>query len=210
MKDAMRRTAAWLARAGTEGQDDYGAYSLPIGGAIVLGYLLLALLPRVTTLTNLVLYVLIVAATWYGSQVDYRQLQSLGKRRARGTLLLGASWVTFLLAALLAGLLLLFARGRGWNHLGGWQDGPIFVTTVSALTKLSHGLRLRVRRRIIFGLLLSGLVVLLPAVPLLREHLFLATALLSGGALILSGVLGRRDYQRLVGRTASLSSGADS
>ncbi len=202
MQDAIKRATMWLARAANEGQDDYGAYSLPIGGAILLGYLLLGLLPRVTTLVGLVPYVLILAATWYGGQVDQRQLQSLGRRRVRGTLLLGASWVTFLLAVALAGLLLLVAHGNGWHHVSGWEDGPVFVTTVSALTKLSHGLRLRVRRRIIFGLLLAGLVVLLPVVPFLRNHLFLSTAILSGGALILSGLLGRREYQAVLAKVS--------
>ncbi len=86
--------------------------------------LFFALLPRVTLLTSLPIYVLLAAAAWYGSVLEHRQLRTLERRRARGMLSLGITWVTLTQSLLLAGLLLGGAHLAGWSHVRGWATGP--------------------------------------------------------------------------------------
>jgi len=190
----------WLNRARWEGRDNYGVYDLTIGVALVVGFTLFALLPRVGGLAPVVLLILIGAAAWYGSRLEYRQLGSLGHRRARGTLLLGITWVTLLLSGVLGLMVLGVAHLQGWHLLPGWQDVPIYTTVVTALNHLAHGVRLGIRRRLIMGSALCAVVVLLPGVPVLRQNLYLSTAVLTGCLEVVGGLLGRRDYMEALGR----------
>jgi hypothetical protein len=192
MERRYGRIAHWLNRAQWEGQDDYGIYELTMGAAIVLAFFFFALLPRVTLFTSLPLYILIAAAAWYGSLLEQRQLRSLGRRRARGNLLLGITWITAGLALVLGGLLLGLAEGMGWTDLPGWSDGPLLMIVFSALVNVSQGVRLGIRRRVVLGLVLAAWAVLIPGLDPLRERIYLATALLAGGAHLASGAWGRR------------------
>lgn len=194
------RASRWLNRARWEGHDNYGAYGLTAGSAIAVSFLLFALLPRVSWLTWLVFWILLGVGVWYGNQLEYRQLRALGRRRARGTLLLGITWLTYGLVGTLALVLLGLARLRGWHHLEGWQDMPILVTAVTALNHLAHGVRLGIRRRLLLGAAMCGVIVLLPGVRVLRENLYLATSVLTGGLEVAGGLLGRRVYQEALGR----------
>ena len=210
MDQRTGRLAHWLHRVQWEGQDDYGIYELTMGAAILLSFLFFALLPRVTPVTSLPFYVLLAAAAWYGNLLEHRQLRALGRRRARGTLHLGITWVTFALSLLLAGLVLAAAHLAGWSAVRGWSDGPLLVALVAGLQNVSQGTRLSVRRRLALGLALSGVAVLLPGLEVLRERLFLAAALLVGGVQVVSGLYGRRLLQERLRRekfSSSLLSG---
>ena len=206
MDQRYGRMANWLNRAQWEGQDDYGIYELTMGAAILIAFLFFALLPRVSFLASLPLYVLIIAAAWYGSQLEYRQLRALGRRRARGALLLGITWVTLALAVVLTGLLLILAELMGWTDVAGWSDGPGLVALVAGLVNTSQGVRLGIRRRLILGLALCALAVLIPGIGPLRERIYLTTAILVGGAHLMSGAFGRHALQSRLLREGVLSS----
>ncbi len=200
MESRTARLAGWLNRVQWEGQDDYGIYELTVGVAILLSFSFFSLLPRVTLLTSLPLYVLLLAAAWYGSVLEQRQLRALGRRRARSMLQLGITWVTLALAALLAGLVLAAAHLAGWADVRGWSDGPLLMTLVLGLQSASQGARLRIGRRLVLGLALCAFAVLLAAIAPLREHLFPATAVLTGGAQVLSGIYGQATLRQRLQR----------
>ncbi len=200
MQRQSGRLAHWLNRAQWEGQDDYGIYELTMGVALLLAFLFFALLPRVTLLTSLPMYVLLAAAAWYGSVLEHRQLRTLGRRRARGMLSLGITWVTLAQSLLLAGLLLGGAHLAGWSHVRGWSDGPLLVALVAGLQNVSQGARLGIRRRLWLGLALCAFAVPLAGLPALRERLFLSTAVLVGGGQVLSGLIGRQALQQRLRR----------
>jgi len=200
MERRATRLAGWLNRTQWEGQDDYGIHELTAGVALVAGFAFFALLPRVTLWTSLPLYALLAAGAWYGGVLETRQLRALGRRRARGMLDLPITWVTLALALALSGLALALAHSAGWADVVGWSDGPLLLTLTSGLANVSQGVRLSIRRRQVLGAVLCGVAVLLPGAALLRTHLFVSTAVLTGGAHVLSGLAGQAALRRRLRR----------
>lgn len=204
MDERIEAARRWLNRAVWQGHDNYGTYDLTLGVAIALGFLLLAILPQVNWLAWAAFWALFFAALWYGSVLENRQLETLGKRRARGTLLLGITWVSAVVVLLLAALLLALAHIKGWHRLPGWLDVPVFITAVLALNHLAQGVRLGIKRRLILGAAMCGVLVLLPGVEVLRRNLFLSTSILTGCLEVVGGLLGRREYMEALGRAESM------
>src|SRR4030042_6194982 len=138
MEGEKLRITQRVAQAAAEGHDNLGTFELTLGGAILVGYLFLALLNRVTTLASLAFWALFIGGLWYGSVLEYHQLRALGRRRFRGTLLLLITWITVGLALLLGGLLLALAHLRGAGDLVTWHDGPILLTFTLGFYHLSQ------------------------------------------------------------------------
>ncbi len=169
-----------------------------MGAAVLLGYLFRALLPRIAWLGNTILSVLMLCALWYGHRLEIRWLRSLGRRRIRGTLFLRVTWLVLLWSFLWSYVLLLFARALAWDvQIPGWRNGPLLLTLTLALYHLTMGVKMSLRRWIWLGAVLVLWAVLIPGVPLLRERMFVSIALLVGGALLVSGHWGRREFSRL-------------
>ncbi len=179
-----------------EGQDNLGAFELPLGAAILMGLLINALMGRGAWLGTALLGLLIVAALGYGGYLEYRWFRILGRRRFRGTLLLTATWLVVAWAALLSGLLIGLAHARGWDRSEGWDGGLLWMTLILGLYHIAQGVRLGVRRWTYLGGVLCLWAVLLPALPLFRQRIFVAGALLVGGVLLISGYRGYRAYLR--------------
>jgi hypothetical protein len=91
-------------------------------------------------------------------------------------------------------LALFVAHARGWHHLDGWADGPMLALLLLGLYHLGLGAKLNLGRWVYLGLALCVLAVVISGVPWLRQRMHLATAILGGGALLLSGHVGRRSY----------------
>jgi hypothetical protein len=195
-EEQPRGIVPWFVRAQAEGFDNLGAFELTLGAAVLLSYLFYAVLTRVTTFATLVFWILLVAALWYGNRLESRQLHALGRRRLRGTLFLGITCLTLGLALLLGLLLIGLAHARAWSRIPHWADGPLLFALVSGLYHLSQGLRLGVRRWLYLGGVLCGLAVIIPGVPFLRAYMYLVSALLIGGSLLISGYFGQREMRR--------------
>jgi len=179
-----------------KGQDTLGAFELPLGGAVLVSHLLSALLPKARGLTTTALYAALALALWCGHSLERRWLHEPGRRHFRGTLYLRITWVVLGWSLLWASLPVAFAHARTWHWLGGWRDGPILLTLTLGLFHLTQGARLGVSRWVCLGGVLCLLAALLPGIRALREHMNLATALLAGGALILSGYAGQSALQK--------------
>jgi hypothetical protein len=82
-------------------------------------------------------------------------------------------------------------------QIPGWRDGPILLVLILATYHLTLGVKMLLRRWIGLGTVLVLWSVLIPSVSLLRERIFLAVALLVGGALLISGYQGRQRFVRL-------------
>jgi hypothetical protein len=195
-EEQPRGVITWFARAQAEGFDNLGAFELALGAAVLLSYLLYALLTRFTTLATLLFWILLVAALWYGNRLERRQHHALGKRHLRGTLFLGITCLTLGVALLLGLLLIGLAHARAWDRIPHWADGPLLLALVLGLYHLSQGLRLGVQRWLYLGGVLCGLAVIIPAVPFLRAYMYLVSALLMGGSLLISGYFGQREMRR--------------
>lgn len=190
--DAFQR----LGQIAAEGQDSLGAFELPLGAAVLVSCLINAVMVQRPWLGTALFCILIIAALGYGGYLEYRWFRLLGRRRFRGTLLLASTWLAAAWAALLSGLLIGLAHARGWDRIEGWVGGLIWVTLFLGLYHIAQGLRLGVRRWTYLGSMLCLWAVLLPALPLLRQHIFVAGALLVGGMLLISGYWGYRAYLR--------------
>ncbi|MFP3897260.1 MAG: hypothetical protein ACLFV5_10565 [Anaerolineales bacterium] len=101
-------------------------------------------------------------------------------------------------------MLLLFARALAWDiQVAGWREGPLLSTLTLALYHLAMGIKMSLRRWTWLGAVLVLWAVLIPGVSFFRERIFFSVALLVGGALLISGYQGRREYYHL--REASVS-----
>ena len=189
----------WLQRAQQEGHDSFGAFEWTLGLALVVGYTASALLQKLPWLGGLMLWVLCVVALWHGHGMEMHRLGSLHRRRARGTLSVRITWLALAWAVLWSILVLRLAHARAWTLEEGWHDGPIQAVMILGLYHLALGVKLGVARWVYLGLFLSILAVALPGVPLLRRNLYLATAILAGGALLISGYRGRQTFLKLLG-----------
>lgn len=190
--DALQR----LRKIAAEGQDNLGAFELPLGAAVLVGWLINAVTMPRPWLGAALFCILIIAALGYGGYLEYRWFHILGRRRFRGTLLLAITWLAVAWAALLSSLLIGLAYARGWDRAEGWAGGLIWVTLVLGLYHIAQGVRLGVRRWTYLGGVLCLWAVLLPALPLPRQRIFVAGALLVGGMLLISGYWGYRAYLR--------------
>ncbi|MBN1402654.1 MAG: hypothetical protein JXA74_17570 [Anaerolineae bacterium] len=189
------RLVEWLEEAQTDGQDTFGAYEWALGIALLVGMSLFALLPA-GWLAALFLWALILAALWYGREVELHQLVRMGRRRYRDSLSMGLPWLALAWSLIWTLLALAFAHARGFHRLPGWADGPLAALLLLSLLHLGLGAQLNVGRWVYLGLALCALAVLVPALPPLRAHMHLAVGLLGGAALLLSGYVGRRSYAR--------------
>ncbi|NLG28619.1 MAG: hypothetical protein GX557_11965 [Chloroflexi bacterium] len=198
---AMRRFALrdWLAEVLEETQDTLGTYELALGGAILIGYLVLWWLRAWPGWGLAVLWFLCLAGVWLGAHMEDAQFHRLGRRRFRGTLYRRITWLTVACALLLGGVLLGLAHARAWNELPGWRDGPVLMLLTLGLYHLALGLRTRTRRWVYLGGALLALAVLIPGVGVLRSRTYLVTALLAGATLIAAGLSGRMRYERELG-----------
>ena len=190
------RVVVWLEGALELGHDTFGAYEWSLGIALLVGFLLFALLPA-QWLAGLFLVALVAAALWYGRQVEFLRLGRLGERPRQGILELRITWMAVGWALLWSLLALGLARSQGWNRLSGWSDLALLALLVLGLSYLGLGARLGLERWVYLGLALAVLAVVIPATPWLRERSFLATSLLAGTMLLVCGYLGRQVYQRL-------------
>jgi hypothetical protein len=193
MQEAEMRLMNWLEEAQAEGHDTYGAYEWALGIALLVGLSLFALLPA-SWLAALFFWALILAALWYGRELELQQLARLGHRRPWGSLSLRLTWLTLAWSLVWSLLALAFAHARGFDRLPGWADGPLVALLVLGLYHLGLGAKLNLGRWVYVGLALCVAVVLVTSVPFLRQHMHPAAGVLGGGALMLSGHLGRRSY----------------
>jgi hypothetical protein len=188
----------WLRRFQAQGHDTFGAFELTIGAAVLFSYLVRAVLPDVTWLGGMVFYLSMIGALWYGHRLETRSLRILGRRRVWGTLFLRSTWLVVFWSFLWSYALLLFAHALAWDvQIPGWRDGPILLVLILATYHLTLGVKMLLRRWIGLGTVLVLWSVLVPSVSLLRERIFLAVALLVGGALLISGYQGRQRFVRL-------------
>ena len=187
--------ADWWRALLDEGQDSYGAYEWGLGLALLVGFALFALLPGVAWLAAILFWGLVLAGLWYARELEVQRLAVLGKRRFWATAGLKLTWFVLEWCLLWALAALWVAGARGWRTRPGWADGPLVALLVLGGYFLSLGLKLRLRRWIWLGAALSLLAALTPALPGLREHLHLSTALLGGAALLIAGLAGRGAYE---------------
>jgi hypothetical protein len=164
--------------------------------AVLAGFLLMHALWRLPWLALPLFWALVGLSLWYGRQLDLTRAYAVGRRQARSLVSLPTTWISATWALILTGALLWWARTRGWNALPGWADGPLFALLVLGFYHLGAGVRANVARYVYLGLCLCLLAVLISAVGPLRERIYLSTAVLGGGALLLSGLLGRRAFVR--------------
>jgi hypothetical protein len=193
--------ALWLDELQSEAHDDYGALSIPIGISLAIGGLLMGLLSRVqapgiTVVAGILFVGLIVAALWVGHQRERRQMRMMGRGRLRETLLLRSTWVVLLWCLIWSYLLMLLADIQGWNRVIGWRSLPLLLMVLFATYHLTMGVMLSISRWIVAGLVLVLLLIVVPSVAALREQLWLATGLLLGVVLVLSGAHGRQTFVR--------------
>jgi len=186
----------WLAEVLEEGQDSLGAYELTLGGAVFLGYLMLWWLRAHAGWGLMLVYMLCVVSLWLGARLEQMQFHALGRRRFRGTLYRRLTWLVALGAFILAWILIGLAHARAWNTLPGWHDGPILLTLSLGLYHLAMGLKTNTPRWTYLGGVLCALAVIMPAAVPLRDKLYFVTALLAGGSLIASGLVGRLQFMR--------------
>jgi hypothetical protein len=193
--------ALWLNELRSEAHDDYGALSIPIGIALAIGGLLMWLLsrvqaPGVIVVAGILLAGLIVAALWVGHRREKMQMRMMGRGRLRETLLLRSTWVVLLWCFIWSYLLMLLADIRGWNRVIGWRDLPLLLMLLFATYHLTMGVMLSISRWIVAGLVIALLLIVVPSVAALREQLWLATGLLLGVVLVLSGAHGQQTFVR--------------
>ncbi len=202
----------WLAEVLDEAQDTLGAYELTLGGAMLLGYLLMWWLRARPGWGLGLLWLLSVVGLWVGALLEENQFRRLGRRRFRGTLYRRISWLVLVGALVLAGLLVWFAHARAWNDLAGWHDGPVWMLLTLSFYHLALGLKTGTRRWVWLGSALCVLAIALPGVAALRSRLYVATALLGGGSLLAAGLVGRLRFERAlaVGRTPRERTGVSS
>ena len=186
----------WAARQRAAGQDSHGAFELPLGIAVIIGYLLLALLGKAPWWAVLVFLLLGVVGLGFGHRAEARQLKTLGRRRVRGTLLLGATWLLGLWSFFWVCVLLLFARARAWDRMPGWHEGVMGVSLLLGIYSLAFGIKKSLRRQQFTGIALIIWAVVLPAVGVFRERAYLASAVFLGLVLVVSGALGQRSLRR--------------
>jgi hypothetical protein len=193
--------ALWLDELRSEAHDDYGALSIPIGIALVIGGVLMGLLSRVhapgiTVVAGIVLAGLLLAALWVGHRRERVQMRLMGRGRLRETLLLRSTWVVLLWCFIWSYLLMLLADFRGWNRVIGWRDLPLLLMLLFATYHLTMGVMVSISRWIVAGLVIALLLIVVPSVAVLREQLWLATGLLLGVVLVLSGAHGQQTFVR--------------
>jgi hypothetical protein len=189
-----KRMAGWLEHVRAEGHDNYGSYELALGVAVFVSQLLLSILRESTWLTKAVLWLLLIPGLAYAQRTEWRRLYSLGRRRFRTTPLLWSTWLSLGVSLLCGYLLLEFADVRTWSWALWWRRGPLMLLLTLGGWFASLGVKARVRRWVLLGLVLSAWAVLIPFVPFLRARFHFSTALLAGGALLLSGYCGYARY----------------
>ncbi len=193
--------ALWLDELRREAHDDYGALSIPMGIALAIGGLLMGVLGRVqasgvTVLAGILFIGLILAALWIGHRRERVQMRLMGRGRLRETLLLRSTWVVLLWCFIWSYLLMLLADARGWNRVIGWRDLPLLLMLLFATYHLTMGVMLSISRWIVAGLVIALLLIVVPSIAALREQIWLATGLLLGMVLVLSGAHGRQTFVR--------------
>ena len=193
--------ALWLDELRREAHDDYGALSIPMGIALAIGGLLMGVLGRVqasgvTVLAGILFIGLILAALWIGHRRERVQMRLMGRGRLRETLLLRSTWVVLLWCFIWSYLLMLLADARGWSRVIGWRDLPLLLMLLFATYHLTMGVMLSISRWIVAGLVIALLLIVVPSIAALREQLWLATGLLLGMVLVLSGAHGRQTFVR--------------
>jgi hypothetical protein len=195
---ASTRTAVgrWLARALDEGQESFGAYEITLGAAVLAGLLVAWWLRERPVWGGILMGLGLLAALYGGNRLERDYLYTLGRRRFRGTLSLRITWLTVAYAFILGLVLVGLASARGWDAASGWLDGPMLLVLTLGLYHLALGLKVGVRRWIWLGLILCGLAVLIPGVPVLREDMRVVTAVLAGPILVGSGLIGHLMFRR--------------
>jgi len=184
------------ARLQAEGHDDFGAYDLPLGLALLVSYALLGLLNKGMWVGAVLWWIGVCVALWKGHEIEIARVWDLGRRRHRGTLSIRLTWIALLWSFFLAMLAVRLSHARALHTLVGWHDGPLVLLLTFGLFNLATGCKASIGRRVYLGLLLCAIAVLVVGVPLLRTHLHWSTAILGGGALLLSGYVGRRVYRQ--------------
>jgi len=185
----------WMASLEAEAHETFGAIEVGLGVGLLVGLGLYRVLADVRWLANLTLLAALVAGLWYGQHMEYRFLGRLGVKHVRGTLLLRVTWLNLAWCLLWCLMLWGVVVGRAWDAIEGWTSWPMLLLILLGAHWTGLGIGLGVRRWLAMGVVLVVVAAALPAIPFLRQNLFLAAGLGSGLLHLVGGYLGYRAFE---------------